>query len=483
MPVGQIVSLALEKGCGFIKPMGGDGDSDVFFYKAVVNCPLESLKVGQEVEYEMDADAEQACAKSVTVPKQTARRAGFATRQIHKGGHPDPHTGSLSMPIFQTSTFVLGDAEHGADLFAHHAKGYVYTRLGNPNHVVVENKVADLENGEAAVATASGMGAISAALMTYLRAGDHIVAGRVLYGCTFSLLHHLLPKFGVQTTFVDARDPEAIRRALRPETKLVFVETPSNPNLEITDLAAVAGAAHDHGVQLWVDNTFCTPYLQRPLDLGADVVVHSATKYLNGHGDVIAGFVVGKQDFIEEVRMVGLKDATGAVLGPFEAFLTLRGMKTLSYRMDAHCRNAQQVAEFLEGHADVIRVVFPGLPSHPQHALAQKQMSAPGAMISFEVRDHDTATAIIDHVKMISIAVSLGDIETLIEHPSSMTHSTYSPEQRQIAGISEGLIRLSVGLEDADDIIADLDHALEFAHGSEAALRSQPTKSGPLSVT
>ncbi len=471
MPIGHIIALSSGKG-GFIRP--ADGDDDVFFPNSVVSCPIAALQLGQQVEYELDEKSVPVQAKSLVVKIGSPRRAGFATRQIHKGGHPDPYTGSLSMPIFQTSTFVLGDAQHGADLFAHHAQGYVYTRLGNPNHVVVEKKIADLENGEAAVAAASGMGAISAALLTALAAGDHVVAGRVLYGCTFSMLQHLLSKFGVQTSFVDARDPDEFRRALRPETKLVLVETPSNPSLEITDIAAVAAVAHDCGVQLWVDNTFCTPYLQRPLDLGADVVLHSATKYLNGHGDVIAGFVVGREEFIEEVRMVGLKDATGAVLGPFEAFLTLRGMKTLSYRMDAHCRNAQQVAEFLEGHPEIVRVVYPGLPSHPQFELAQRQMSAPGAVISFEVRDHDTATAIIDHVQLISIAVSLGDIETLIQHPASMTHSTYRAEERQVAGISDGLIRLSVGLEDVDDIIADLDRALSFAHGTiNQAIRQQ----------
>jgi methionine-gamma-lyase len=387
--------------------------------------------------------------------------AGFATRQIHKGGHPDPHTGSLSMPIFQTSTFVMRNAEEGAQLFAHQRKGYIYTRLGNPNHVVVEEKVADLENAEAAVATASGMGAISAALWTLLKARDHVLAGRVLYGCTFALLNHGMRRFGVEVEFVDTTDLDAIRDAIKPNTKLIYLETPSNPNLEITDIRAVAEIAHAHGIQVMVDNTFCTPYLQRPLDLGADMVVHSATKYLNGHGDVIAGFVVGKKDFIDEVRSVGVKDMTGSVLGPFEAFLTLRGMKTLSYRMDAHCRNAQQIAEFLERHEMVDHVVFPGLKSHPQYALAARQMSGPGGVISFFVKGgHDAAVAVIDHVKLITIAVSLGDIETLIQHPASMTHSSYTLEERKIAGISDGLIRLSIGLEDPEDIMVDLDRAL-----------------------
>jgi methionine-gamma-lyase len=392
------------------------------------------------------------------------RRAGFATRQIHVGGHPDPHTGSLSMPIYQTSTFAMRDAAHGAELFAHHGKGYVYTRLGNPNHVVVEEKVADLEGGEAAVATSSGMAAISAALMTILQAGDHVVAGRVLYGCTHSLLAEGLSRFGIATSFVDTTDLEAVRAAIRPDTRVVFLETPANPNLEITDVAAVAEVAHEHGALVVVDNTFCTPYLQRPLELGADVVVHSATKYLNGHGDVIAGFVVGRAELMERVRELGLKDLTGAVLGPFEAFLVLRGMKTLSYRMQAHCANAQRVAEFLAGHPLVEKVIFPGLPDHPQHELALRQMSGPGGVVSFEVAGgREAAVRLIDAVRLISIAVSLGDVESLIQHPASMTHASYGEEARAAAGISEGLVRLAVGLEDPRDLIDDLDQALAVA--------------------
>ena len=395
------------------------------------------------------------------------RRPGFRTRQIHHGGHPDPNTGSLSMPIFQTSTFVMRDAQHGADLFSHAAKGYIYTRLGNPNHVVVEAKVADLEGGEAGLATASGMGAISATLMTLLQAGDHVVSGRVIYGCTFSLLHHSLPRFGIQTSFVDTSDPAAVEAAMRPETKIVFLETPSNPTLDLADIEVVASIARAHGALVVVDNTFCTPYLQRPIEHGADLVVHSATKYLNGHGDVIAGFVVGPREIVDRIREVGLKDVTGAVLGPFEAFLTLRGMKTLSYRMDAHCANALEIARFLAEHPKVERVVYPGLPSHPQHQLARRQMDGFGGMLAFEVKGGRAAgAAVIDGVELISIAVSLGDIESLIEHPASMTHSTYTPEELAEVGIPAGLVRLSVGLEDPEDLIEDLDRALS---GAEAA--------------
>jgi methionine-gamma-lyase len=397
-------------------------------------------------------------------PAASERRPGFATRQIHAGGHPDPHTGSLSMPIFQTSTFAMRDAAHGAEIFAHRGKGYVYTRLGNPNHVVVEEKVADLEGGEAAVATASGMAAISAALMTLLQAGDHVVAGRVLYGCTHSLLADGLSRFGIATSFVDTTDVDAVRAAIRPDTRVVYLETPANPNLEITDVAAVSRVAHEHGAVVVVDNTFCTPYLQRPLELGADVVVHSATKYLNGHGDVIAGFVVGRAELMERVRELGLKDLTGAVLGPFEAFLILRGMKTLSYRMNAHCSNAQRVAEHLAAHPLVEKVIFPGLPNHPQYALARRQMHGPGGVVGFEVAGgREAAVRLIDGVQLISIAVSLGDIESLIQHPATMTHASYSAEERAAVGISEGLVRLAVGLEDPRDLIADLDQALELA--------------------
>jgi methionine-gamma-lyase len=389
------------------------------------------------------------------------------------------------MPIFQTSTFVMRDAAHGAGLFSHQAKGYVYTRLGNPNHVVVEEKVADLEGGEAAVATASGMAAISAALTTLLQAGDHVVAGKVLYGCTHSLLSKVLRKFGIATTFVDTTDLEAVRDALRPETRVVFLETPTNPSLEITDVRGVSALAHERGAVVVVDNTFCTPYLQRPLELGADVVVHSATKYLNGHGDVIAGFVVGAAGFVDQVRETALKDLTGAVLGPFEAFLILRGMKTLSYRMKAHCANAQQIAEHLDGHDLVQRVIFPGLPSHPQYELGRRQMSGPGGVVSFEVPGgHDAAVTVIDAVRLISIAVSLGDIESLIQHPASMTHSSYSPEELDAAGITQGLIRLSVGLEDSEDLIDDLEQALhagvaQSAAGGEDAIASSRVEAEP----
>lgn len=367
----------------------------------------------------------------------------------------------------------MHDAQHGAELFSHAREGYIYTRLGNPNHRAVEERLADLEGAEAAVATSSGMGAISAALLTVLKSGDHILAGNVLYGCTHSLLRDGLTRFGVEVDFVPTDSTGTLERFRRPNTRLLIFESPTNPDLSISDIAEISNWAHRHGILVVVDNTFCTPYLQRPIELGADVVVHSATKYLNGHGDVIAGFVVGAREFIDHVREVGLKDFTGAVLGPFEAFLTLRGMKTLSYRMDAHCRNAEYVARYLESHPLVEHVVYPGLKTHPQHALAKRQMKLSGGMISFDVKGgKEAAVALIDHVRLITIAVSLGDVDSLIEHPATMTHSSYSDEERAAYGITDSMVRLSVGLEDPEDIVADLEHALKSVERHAATERS-----------
>jgi methionine-gamma-lyase len=303
-----------------------------------------------------------------------------------------------------------------------------------------------------------------------LNAGDHMLAGRVLYGCTHALLRDGLQRFGVDVSFVDSTNLEALQQAVRKETRIILLESPTNPDLGLTDIAQVVKWAKAQGILVMVDNTFCTPYLQRPLDLGADLVVHSATKYLNGHGDVIAGFIVGRKEHTDRIREQGLKDLTGAVLGPFEAFLTMRGMKTLSYRMDAHCDNAEQVAEYLSSHRQIQRVIYPGLKSHPQYELARRQMKRPGGMVSFEVKGgYGAAVRLIDHVQMISIAVSLGDTESLIQHPASMTHSSYTAEEKKIAGITDGMIRISVGLEDAADIIADLKSALASVAGRDGS--------------
>ena len=387
----------------------------------------------------------------------------FATRAIHGGHHKDPVSGALTTPIFQTSTFVFDSAEQGGRRFALQEGGYIYTRLGNPTNTQLEEKVALLEGAEACMSTASGIGAISSALWTALKAGDHVVASKTLYGCTFALLNHGLTRYGVEVTFVDATNLDEIKAAMKENTRVVYLETPANPDLKLIDIEAVSKIAHEKkDCIIMVDNTFCTPYIQRPLEWGADVLVHSATKYLNGHGDVIAGFVVGKKEFIDQVRLFGVKDMTGAVLSPFDAYLILRGMKTLQIRMDKHSKNALEVAKFLEGHKNVVKVNYPGLESFPQRELAKKQMDLPGGMIAFEVKGGlEAGKKLLNSLELCTLAVSLGDCETLIQHPASMTHSPYTAEERAEAGISDGLIRISVGLEDPEDIIDDLKQGLD----------------------
>ena len=354
--------------------------------------------------------------------------------------------------------------EQGGARFAGQESGYIYTRLANPSLLQVEEKLAALEGGEAALATASGMGAVSATLWSLVEAGDEIVADETLYGCTFTLLTHGLTKFGVKVTLVDMSDAENVKKALTPKTKVVYFETPCNPTLKLVDIQAVAEAAHTYNpaIQVVTDNTFCSPYLQRPLELGADIVVHSATKYINGHSDVIAGFIVGTREFIETCRSTGLKDMTGAVMSPFDAFLIARGLKTLDIRMDRHCANARKVAEFFRSHPAVDKVYYPGFEDFPGHDIAKKQMKDFGGMVSIELKADRAATAAaLNKLELCTIAVSLGDAETLVEHPASMTHSTYTPEELKTAGISEGLVRISVGLEDPEDIITDFKSVLD----------------------
>ena len=391
------------------------------------------------------------------------KKAGFATRQIHAGKSANS-AGALSTPIYQTSTFAFDTVEQGGARFAGQESGYIYTRLANPSLLQVEEKLAALEGGEAALATASGMGAVSATLWSLVEAGDEIVADETLYGCTFTLLTHGLTKFGVKVTLVDMSDAENVKKALTPKTKVVYFETPCNPTLKLVDIQAVAEAAHTYNpaIQVVTDNTFCSPYLQRPLELGADIVVHSATKYINGHSDVIAGFIVGTREFIETCRSTGLKDMTGAVMSPFDAFLIARGLKTLDIRMDRHCANARKVAEFFRSHPAVDKVYYPGFEDFPGHNIAKKQMKDFGGMVSIELKADRAATAAaLNKLELCTIAVSLGDAETLVEHPASMTHSTYTPEELKTAGISEGLVRISVGLEDPEDIIADFKSVLD----------------------
>ena len=390
------------------------------------------------------------------------KKCGLGTTAIHAGTLKNLY-GTLAMPIYQTSTFIFDSAEQGGRRFALEEAGYIYTRLGNPTTTVLENKIAALEEGEAGIATSSGMGAISSTLWTVLKTGDHVVTDKTLYGCTFALMNHGLTKFGVEVTFVDTSNLDEVKKAMKENTRVVYLETPANPNLKIVDLEGVCKVAHTNpNTLVIVDNTFATPYMQKPLKLGVDVVVHSATKYLNGHGDVIAGLVVTNKELADQIRFVGLKDMTGAVLGPQEAYYIIRGLKTFEIRMERHCKNARTIADFLNKHPKVEKVYYPGLESHPGYEIAKKQMKDFGAMISFELKGgFEAGKTLLNNLKLCSLAVSLGDTETLIQHPASMTHSPYTKEEREAAGITDGLVRLSVGLENVEDIIADLEQGLE----------------------
>jgi methionine-gamma-lyase len=387
---------------------------------------------------------------------------GFATRAIHHGYDPAANQGALVPPLHMSSTFVFDSAADGAARFAGEAGGFVYTRLGNPTQALLEDRLAALEGAEAALATASGMGAIAAALWTLVAPGDEIIVDKTLYGCTFAFFRHGLEKFGVTVTHIDLTDACNLAAAISEKTRVVYFETPANPNMRLCDIAALSVIAHEAGATVVVDNTYCTPYLQQPLALGADLVVHSATKYLGGHGDLLAGVVAGRKEMVDRIRMVGLKDMTGACIAPMNAFLILRGLKTLELRMERHCRTAQAAAEMLERHPAVAEVHYPGLASFPQGLLARRQMKMAGGMIAFELKGGKAAgIAFIDALQLVTRAVSLGDAETLIQHPASMTHSTYTAEERAEYGISDGLIRLSVGLETEADILADLGQALD----------------------
>ncbi|WP_278923490.1 methionine gamma-lyase [Pseudophaeobacter profundi] len=388
---------------------------------------------------------------------------GFATRAIHHAYDPQENEGALTPPLHLTSTFAFETTEAGGEMFAGERQGHIYSRISNPTCDLLERRIATLEGAEAGLALSSGMGAITAVLWTLLSPGDEVIVDKTLYGCTFAFMQHGLAKWGVTITHVDMTDPDTLRAAISDRTRVVYFETPANPNMRLVDIAATAEIAHAAGAQVVVDNTYATPYLTRPIELGADIVVHSATKYLGGHGDVVAGLVAGRMEQVTEIRLVGMKDMTGAVMAPFNAMLILRGLKTLSLRLDRHCESAQVVADYLEAHPAVRSVSFPGLESFAQHDLAQRQMAQPGAMIAFEVTDGMAGgIRFMNGLKMIQRAVSLGDAETLVQHPASMTHSTYTPEERAAHDISDGLIRLSVGLEDVADILADLKQALPF---------------------
>ncbi len=386
---------------------------------------------------------------------------GFATRAIHHGYDAYAGHGSLNPPVYLSSTYAFPTVEDGSARFAGEQAGFVYSRVGNPTTALLEARLAALEGGEAALATASGQGATTSLLWTLLAPGDEIIADKTLYGCTFAFLNHGLAKFGVKVTHVDLTDPANLAATINPATRVVFFESPANPNMRLVDIAAVAEIARRHGAKTVVDNTYCTPYLQRPIELGADFVLHSATKYLGGHGDLLAGAIVGPKETLDQVRFHGLKDMTGAVLSAQDAFLVLRGLKTLALRMDRHCANARSVAEFLAGHDKVATVNYPGLANFPQRELAHRQMAQPGGMIAFELKAGiEAGRRFMNALRLFTRAVSLGDAESLAQHPASMTHASYGAEERARHGISDGLIRMSVGLENTEDLIDDLDQAL-----------------------
>jgi cystathionine beta-lyase/cystathionine gamma-synthase len=377
--------------------------------------------------------------------------AGFSTICIHAGQKPDPSTGAIITPIYQTSTYVQ-------DALGQH-KGYEYGRTHNPTRAALEGNIAAIEGGREAFAFASGLAA-TGALMTMLESGDHVVVTDNTYGGTYRLFERVLRKYQLDFSYVDTSDVAAVAAAIRPTTKMLFIETPTNPVLRLTDLAAVSQVAHSRGVAVTVDNTFASPYVQRPIEFGADLVIHSTTKFLNGHSDSIGGIVVAVRDeHVEWMRFV--QNAEGAILGPMDAWLVLRGTKTLPIRMERHNANAMALAEYLSEHAKVVDVIYPGLPSHPQHALAQRQMRGFGGLISIRLGSFERARTLLNSVRLMALAESLGGVETLISHPATMTHASVPPERRAALGITDDLVRISVGIEDIADLQADLGQALE----------------------
>lgn len=390
------------------------------------------------------------------------RQRGFSTRAIHLGYDPASEKGALTPPIFMTSTYAFETAEAGAEMFRGERPGYIYGRTRNPTQAILEERMASLEGAEAGLTTASGMAAISSVMLTLVSAGDEIVIDHTIYGNSFAYFTHGLPRFGIEVKLADFTRPQTLKDALSEKTRVVFFETPANPNLRVIDIAEIAGMARGAGATVVVDNTFATPALQRPLEFGADIVLHSATKYLGGHGDLLGGIVVGTAETINGVRATGLRWMTGATLSPFNVFLLLRGLKTLELRLARHSASALAVARLIEGHAKVRHISYPGLESFPQFDLAKRQMSASGGLIAFELDGGmEAGMAFMNRLDLVTRAVSLGDTETLVQHPASMTHAAYSPEERAKHGISDGLLRLSVGLENVDDILEDVEQALD----------------------
>jgi methionine-gamma-lyase len=385
----------------------------------------------------------------------------FETEVIHHGYKSANYEGSLVPPLFQTSTFTFATAEQGENRFAGEEEGYIYSRLGNPTVKVLEERIAALEKGEAGLAFGSGMAAVSAIILGLTKSGDHILCSQGVYGCTFGLLQLMKEKYQIEHNFSSMQSRDIILEAIRPETTLIYIETPINPTMQIVDLQMVAEIAKEKGIPVIVDNTFCSPYLQKPLELGCDIVIHSATKYICGHGDVVAGLAVGKKDIINSIAKTTLKDI-GGIISPFDAWLLLRGLKTLPVRMDRHCENAEKVFNYLRTQELVENIYYPGDDEHPHREIVNKQMIKAGGIFSFSIKgSKETAQEFMNELKLIKIAVSLGDAETLIQHPATMTHAVIPREVRLQMDIQDTLLRLSVGLESWEDIVEDLDQAFK----------------------
>jgi methionine-gamma-lyase len=395
-----------------------------------------------------------------TGPHRPTESAGLNTKAVHSEGSEAYKNRAVSCPIYQTSAFAFDSAETGARLFRGEEAGFIYTRIGNPTTEALQNTVAALEHGSSALATASGMAAISTLFLALLKSGDHVVCSHAVYGPTRVMLERELVRFGIRSTFVETSDTDQVRAALKPDTQLLFIETPANPTLTVTDLVACGELARSRGVLMAVDNTFASPYLQTPLDLGADIVIHSLTKFINGHSDVVAGMIVVRDPGLHK-QLRPVLTTFGATIDPHQAWLVLRGVKTLGLRMAQAQASAQKVAEFLRGHPSVAWVSYPGLPDHPHHDLARRQMRGFGAMVCFGPKGgYPAVQRILNRVRLCTLGVSLGGVETLIQHPATMTHASLSDEAKAAAGIGPDLIRLALGIEDAEDLIADLDQAL-----------------------
>ncbi len=389
--------------------------------------------------------------------------SGFSTQLIHAGEMEDPF-GSATVPIYQTSTFSFSSAQEGAKCFSGESDGYIYTRIANPTIDALERQIAILEHGYGAIAVSSGMAAASTIYLSLLSKGDHIVSTDAIYGPARSIMEKQFVRFGFESTYINTTDAERIKSAIRPNTKVLYIETPANPTMDISDIAICAEIAHEKGILLVVDNTFCSPYLQNPLDLGADVVFHSMTKFINGHADVVAGIIIAKEESLYK-QLRNMMVNMGCNMDPHQAYLVLRGIKTLAVRIDRAQDNAIKVAEFLEQHPDVSWIKYPGLKSHQQYDLAKRQMKGAGSMISFGLKNgHKAAEKLLNSLHLAILAVSLGGVETLIQHPASMTHSRVSAEDKLKAGITDDLIRLSIGIENVEDIINDLKCGLEAIH-------------------